>query len=126
MQKLLRYLNDGAGHQARAVLAHIQGRMQAHNRDINVARWENCREQGYVLSIFNNEGLSRKQLNIAFYESRNSDTIVAVAWEQCTLNSPNIDISASIIDQNGITNCAEFGAYAVIGDLICDMIKKFN
>jgi len=61
---------------------------------IRVSRWENCREQGYVLSMDSVD--RKKQLNIAFFEHRNTDGICAVKWEQITLNSPTI-------------NTAEFG-----------------
>ena len=32
------------------------------------------------------------QLNIAFFEHRNSDNICAVCWEQVTVNPPSIDL----------------------------------
>ncbi len=54
-----------------------------------VSRWENCREQGYVVWM-RNEGRSN-QINIAFYEHRNSDSICAIRWEQITINAPTID-----------------------------------
>lgn len=53
-----------------------------------IARWENCREQGYVVSMENDSG---EQINIAFFEHRNSDSICAVEWKQNTLNAPTID-----------------------------------
>jgi hypothetical protein len=62
---------------------------ERYTADINVARWENCREQGYVIS-FCSKDYSR-QVNIAFFEHRNSDNICAVRWEQRTTNSPTID-----------------------------------
>ena len=54
-----------------------------------VARWENCREQGYVISL--RLPTYSKQLNIAFFEHRNTDSICAIVWEQRTLNSPTIE-----------------------------------
>jgi len=93
------YLQDGANHQARAVLVFMQPYIDIEKSwdeerkrycaKIEVARWENCREQGYVLSVKSKD--YSKQLNIAFFEHRNSDSIHAVKWEQCTLNSPTID-----------------------------------
>lgn len=92
------YMNDGANHQAKAVLAFLQSHSGIENSwddkqhrylaEPDVARWENCREQGYVVSMRNKAG---NQLNIAFFEHRNSDDICAVEWEQNTLNPPNID-----------------------------------
>jgi len=99
MTSLAEYLNDGANYQAKSVLAFVQRFSdveQSWNHEykkydalITVARWENLREQGYVLSMRtkNND----KQLNIAFFEHRNIDNICAVKWEQITWNSPNID-----------------------------------
>ena len=93
------YLLDGAGRQARAVMCMLQGynieeswnkKSYRYDAEIKIARWENCREQGYVVSLRNKDW---KQLNIAFFEHRNSDSIHAVKWVQNTLNSPNIDIA---------------------------------
>ena len=99
MQDLNNYLQDGADYQARAVLAYLSiydgiegswdkewGRYTAVPK---VARWENCREQGYIISLrsYNYE----RQLNIIFFEHRNSDSICAVKWEQRSLNSLTID-----------------------------------
>jgi len=80
MTNLMNYLQDGASAQARATLMYLQnygevekswnketGRYEAA---IEVARWENCREQGYVVSLM---ARNCKQLNIAFFEHRNSD-----------------------------------------------------
>lgn len=88
MTNLQNYMNDGANYQAQAVLAFL--RLYLSDLDsliIEVARWENCREQGYVMMI----KLDGKQLNIAFFEHRNSDNICALKWEQSTINSPTID-----------------------------------
>ena len=98
MTELKNYLQDGANHQARAVLAFLQqpdGIEESWNADFKcydakpkVSRWENCREQGYVVSLV---AKNRKQLNIAFFEHRNSDTICAIKWEQYSINSLTID-----------------------------------
>ena len=55
---------------------------------VNIAEWHNCRERGYVVMFTNPK---REQLNIAFFEHRNSDDICAVAWVQTTVNPPTID-----------------------------------
>lgn len=54
-----------------------------------VARWENCREQGYVVCVKSPK--ATKQINIAFFEHRNSDEIHAVKWEQLSTNSLTIE-----------------------------------
>ena len=98
MTNLNYYMQDGANHQARAVLCFLQNfniekswsdDRKKYLAEINVARWENCREQGYVLCLRSKD--YRKQLNIAFFEHRNTYSICAVKWEQDTMNSPNID-----------------------------------
>lgn len=94
MINLFNYDDDGANYQAQAVLAYLrsidglenswdddEGRYMAEPK---VARWENGREQGYVVSLYNPH--YNNQLNIAFFEHRNSDRIHAVAWLQNTLN----------------------------------------
>ena len=100
MTNLKEYLQDGANYQARAVLMFLQSfagdiesswnkETKKYETEVKVARWENCREQGYVVSLRSKD--YGKQLNIAFFEHRNSDSIHAVKWEQNTLNSPTID-----------------------------------
>ena len=54
-----------------------------------IARWENCREQGYIVSMRSLD--YSRQLHIAFFEHRNSDSICAVKWEQTSLNTLTID-----------------------------------
>jgi len=100
MTRLENYLQDGANYQARAVLMLLQGKsnieeswndeFKQYDAEINVGRWENCREQGYVVSL-RTKGMLSKQLNIAFFEHRNSDDICAVKWEQSSFNSLTID-----------------------------------
>lgn len=87
------YGKDGADNQARAVLAYVSNDIEEswdghkYTAEIEVARWENCREQGYVLML----SVHQRQLNIIFFEHRNSDGIAAVKWEQRTLNAPTIE-----------------------------------
>ena len=98
MTKLEIYLEDGANYQAQAVLAfvkrhgHIEDswndELRKYEANPEVARWENCREQGYIISLLNKKG---KQLNIAFFEHRNIDSIHALKWEQWSINSLTID-----------------------------------
>jgi hypothetical protein len=88
---------DGADTQARATLAYLEGRegLEAswdnqrlrYAAEPKILRWENCREQGYVIVLRAN----LRQLNIAFFEHRNSDDICAIEWEQITINAPTID-----------------------------------
>ena len=69
------YMNDGANYQAQAVLAFVRRQndtilnyswndeFKSYEDRLNVGRWENCREQGYVISMNTRNG---NQLNIAF------------------------------------------------------------
>jgi len=98
MTNLENYLQDGANYQARSVLMFLQSNSfieeswnsetEKYNAEIKVARWENGREQGYVISLVNKK---QKQLNIAFFEHRNIDEIHAVKWEQNSMNTLTID-----------------------------------
>lgn len=85
MTELSRYFTDGANHQARAVLSYLSAEDFGATNP-TVARWENCREQGYVISLRSTD----RQLNIAFFEHRNTDNICAVKWEQVTDEPPTI------------------------------------
>jgi len=99
MQSMYTYGADGACAAARAVLAHVQqgdGIEESWSKEYHrylaaptVSRWENCREQGYVISLRSAD--YSRQINIAFFEHRNSDAICAVLWEQTTINAPTID-----------------------------------
>ena len=98
MTRLEHYLDDGANYQARAVLMYLQHRCyiesswddnaEKYEAVLQVGRWENFREQGYVVSLDNKK---REQLNIAFFEHRNSDDICAVRWKQTSLNTLTIE-----------------------------------
>lgn len=98
MVELKNYLQDGANWQARGVLTYLQGNIyianswnedtQEYDAKVKIGRWENCREQGYVVSLRNKNA---KQLNIAFFEHRNSDRICAVKWLQNSTNTLTID-----------------------------------
>ena len=98
MTRLEDYLQDGASYQARATLMYLQihsdiqeswnSEYHTYDANIKVARWENCREQGYILSL---RDANHEQLNIAFFEHRNSDEICAVKWLQNSINTITID-----------------------------------
>ena len=98
MTELHNYFNDGANPQAKATLMYLQylgniedswnSDRQEYDAKVKVARWENFREQGYIVSLVNK---NNKQINIAFFEHRNSDNIHAIKWEQNSLNSLTID-----------------------------------
>ena len=90
------YLNDGANYKAQAVLAIIRGYRDeiaeaAENPNdvmINVGRFENCREQGYVFMLWYKYRFIK---NYAVYEHRNSDAICVLTSDKQTINTPNAD-----------------------------------
>jgi hypothetical protein len=131
--ELKNYMTDGSGYQARCVLAFLQRRdiEESWNNDFKcyeaktqIGRWENCREQGYVVYLRNKQYV---QLNIAFFEHRNSDIICAVRWLQDTINSPNID-SANFgddvyKDKYDVSYSVGFHQFEEIADWIFNELK---
>lgn len=91
------YMQDGANYKARAIMCLIQGRitevkecMKGINKDVavHIGRFENCREQGYVLSLFYKGQFIK---NYAFYEHRNSDQMCLLMSDTLTINTPRAD-----------------------------------
>ncbi len=90
---------DGANYQAKAVLAYLRNydgiecSWDKENKDYaarpEVNRWHNCREQGYIVSLRSRN--YKNQINIAFFEHRNSDNICAIKFELNTTNPPTIN-----------------------------------
>ena len=125
-----------ANYQARAVLAYLQGNdgieesydkeLRRYKAEPEVNRWHNCREQGYVISL-RDERFSR-QLNIAFFEHRNSDQICAIKWEQKTLNPPTID-NAEFGDvyktKYDVSHEVGYGEASAMADWIMGELKSF-
>lgn len=97
--KLKNYMDDGANWQAQAVLAYLR----SHNNwildvsyDVNckdflaeleVGRFENCREQGYVFTIC----FKGNAKNYTVYEHRNSDCLCVMVTDVLTINTPTLD-----------------------------------
>lgn len=90
------YLDDGVNYKAQAILAIIRGYRDEiaevadnpQNVMVNVGRFENCREQGYVFSLFYNYKFIK---HYAVYEHRNSDNICVLINDKYTVNTPNAD-----------------------------------
>ena len=127
---------DGANYQAKAVLAilsskEIEDSYDSDMRDYlakpEVARWENCREQGYVITF--RVGFTSPQLNIAFFEHRNSDDICAIEWEQTTINTPTIDTMDGkgkvYKDKWDVSKSVRVGEYDAMADWIMQRLKAF-
>lgn len=91
-------LTSSIDKQAQAVKCYLEtysGIEPSYNGDTYaafpyIAEWHNGRENGYVVYMRNQD--YTKQINIAFFEHRNSDSIHAVKWLQYTgINPPTID-----------------------------------
>lgn len=102
MVRIGEYLNDGADWQAQAILAYLRSHISqvtdlAWNPlygmsevDALVGRYENGREQGYVVSLLYKY---REQKTIAFYEHRNSDVIYVLSTDKYVgYDTPNKEI----------------------------------
>ena len=134
--KLQDYLQDGAGTQARCVLMLLQVfniessyNKERHRCDatIEVARWENCREQGYIISLINKKG---EQINIAFFEHRNSESICALRWLQSSINSITIETAQfngdAYKDDNkyNVSKSVGYGSFIEMKDWIISELTK--
>lgn len=96
--ELENYLQDGANYKARAIMCILQGRINeikdadglGHSKDvmIYIGRFENCREQGYVFTLFCEYKFIK---NYAVYEHRNSDNICVLVNDRFTINTPDAD-----------------------------------
>jgi hypothetical protein len=133
---LQEYFNDGAHHQAKAVLAYLQAHdgieeswsdeWKRYKAEVHIGRWENCREQGYVLYL--NSDDYKRQLNIAFFEHRNSDKICAVVWEQGTINSPNINsakFEGIYKTKYDVSHSEPYGNALQMADWIWEQLEEF-
>lgn len=127
-QTIDNYMNDGADYQARAVLCFLQGAEIAGANEfyLNVSRWQNCREQGYIITARSLD--HSKQTNIIFFEHRNSDAICAVQWDQKSLNSLNID-NAEFGDiyktKFDVSHRVEYGQIMAMSDWIENQLTRF-
>lgn len=134
MTKLENYLEDGANYQARATLMFLQrdadieeswnDEWKRYDAEIQVARWENCREQGYVVSLRNKNS---EQLNIAFFEHRNSDSICAVKWQQesrSTLTIDNAEFGDVYKDKYDTSHSVSYGKPSEMAEWIIEQFKE--
>jgi hypothetical protein len=112
---------------SRSIEDSYDSTIHSYKAQPEIARWENCREQGYVI-VFR-VGFSSPQLNIAFFEHRNSDSICAIEWEQSTINTPTIDT----MDTNGkvykdkwdVSKSVNVGNYDEMADWIMERLEAF-
>jgi len=96
--ELQNYLQDGANYKARAIMCILQGRIneikdadglgRSNDVMVHVGRFENCREQGYVFSLYCELKFIK---HYAVYEHRNSDNICVLVSDKFTINTPDAD-----------------------------------
>lgn len=128
--------NDGADQQSQAVLAYvrygsdgIEGAYDAGlNRylaDAKVARWDNGREQGYVIFLRSKD--YARQINVAFFEHRNSDSIHALVFERVTFNAPTLaDIPEGVYaDKWSTTFSVDVGEAYKMAEFITQALVNF-
>lgn len=89
MLNIKSYLDDGANWQAQCVLSYIRSHNPfSGNIEIQVGRFENCREQGYVFTLVKNY----KQIkHYAVYEHRNSDELIVLIQHGFSINTPDVN-----------------------------------
>lgn len=135
MTQIENYMHDGANWQAQAVLAYLRVTkndainntwnevFHKYDASVEVGRYENCREQGYIFSV----RYKGEQRNYAVYEHRNSDQLCVVVFDGSTINTPTNDMLFEAMGDNkwNYTKAFAFGEIVSCGDYIIDDIKEF-
>jgi hypothetical protein len=136
--ELKHYMQDGANWQARCVLCYLQGNiheidffieeelnLEKKETSIYVGRYENCREQGYEVTLW----YKGRRINYAIYEHRNSDELIVLKSKCKTTNTPNVDAmwkdkgeNPSKYDYDKSFSC---GDIVLCGDWIINDMKIF-
>lgn len=129
------YMNDGADWQAQSVLAYLRSmkvnavekswnkEFHKYDASIEVGRYENCREQGYIFSVH----YKGKQRNYCVYEHRNSDDICVVVFDGVTINTPTLKMVCDAMEDNkwNYTKAFPCGQIMECGNYILDDMNKF-
>lgn len=135
MTDIENYMNDGANWQAQSVLAYLRvtkgnaidktwnKEFHKYDASVEVGRYENCREQGYIFSVLY-KGMQR---NYCVYEHRNSDDLCVVVFDAVTINTPpnNMVFEAMGDSKWNYTKAFPCGQIMECGDYILDDIKKW-
>lgn len=89
MTDIKSYLNDGANWQAQCVLSYVRSHLDLpKSYNVEVGRYENCREQGYVFTLCKDY---KQVLHIAVYEHRNMDSLVIQSFKGFFFNTPRAE-----------------------------------
>lgn len=129
------YLNDGANWQAQSVLAYLRamkenaiyktwnGEYRRYEAMVNVGRYENCREQGYVFCV----NYKHQQRNYCVYEHRNSDILCVVVFDGVTIDTPPKEMVFDAMNDNkwNYTKSFDYGQIVECGDYILNDMKDF-
>lgn len=134
--KLIGNNADGANYQAQAVLAMVRyglgdgiesswdSDLKRYRAEPEVARFDNCREQGYV--IYMRDRAFKEQINIAFYEHRNSDQIYVQINNERTLNAPTCEqITKRMVDKWSCAHQVSVGEIEKAADFIVKALAEF-
>ena len=129
--ELQNYLSDGANWQAVGVMAYLRSRTEyAMNTathanvfsQLTIGRYENCREQGYIVSCKVNGG----QRNWCFYEHRNTDRLCVVVFDCFSIDTPSKEKVWEVMkDKYDVTKDFECGEILECGQYILEDIKEF-
>lgn len=135
MTQIEKYMDDGANWQAQAVLAYLRvaytnaidktwnKEFRRYDARVEVGRYENCREQGYIVSVF----YKGEQRNYCFYEHRNTDQICVVVFDALTINTPTNDNVCEAMSDNkwNYTQAFDCGQILECGGYILKDIMDF-
>lgn len=136
--ELKNYMQDGANWQARCVLCYLQGniheieflikdelKLEKDESYIYVGRYENCREQGYVVSLI----YKGRRINYAIYEHRNSDELIILKSNCKTTNTPDVNAMWKDKGENpskyDYDKSYSWGDIVLCGDWIINDMKLF-
>jgi len=129
------YMHDGANWQAQSVLAYLRvtknnainktwnKEFYKYDASVEVGRYENCREQGYIFSVL----YKGEQRNYCVYEHRNSDDLCVVVFDAVTINTPTNDMVFEAMGDSkwNYTKAFGFGEIVSCGDYIVEDVKEF-
>ena len=133
MTQIENYMNDGACWQAQMALAYLRGHSEAildageyvtkarhYDARLEVGRFENCREQGYVFTIRSWKHPER-QGNWWVYEHRNVDHVVVVFGNKRTINTPTLEDFCEAIGDDKYNITRDFG-YDI--NALCEWLEQ--
>lgn len=128
------YFDDGANWQAQAVLAYVRAysswaldgtwddEAKKYMATLDVGRFENCREQGYIFSV----RYKTSQMNYAVYEHRNSDQICVVRFVGNTINTPTSEmVFENMKDKYDATISFGYGGIVECGEWLVGNMNNF-